>query len=92
MPDWAKSFSAVNRIVGLVVAWIHFYGIAAAFFGILVILMSWITSFIPALYHYGWGVIIFAGIGAACVVTLVASSGESVGSLAPVDARAVLTN
>jgi hypothetical protein len=45
----------------------------AAFFGLVSAAMSWVANYITPLHQYGWGAAVFAGVGAACVITLVAS-------------------
>jgi hypothetical protein len=43
------------------------------FFVLLSSAMSWAASYIAPIAQYGWGAVVFAGIGVACAVTLVVS-------------------
>jgi|GEM_PF-5431946 len=60
---WLKK---IDEVVRRFVYWIAFSGLVAA-------AMSWMASYITPIYQYGWGAVVFAGVGAACVITLVAS-------------------
>lgn len=66
----ASWFISVGRwldgSVARIVRWVAFFGLVAA-------VMSWIASHIAPIYAFGWGGVAFAGVGAACVVTLVVS-------------------
>lgn len=35
--------------------------------------MSWVASYVVPIAQYGWGAVVFAGIGIACIITLVVS-------------------
>jgi hypothetical protein len=60
---WQKIDENINRIV----YWV-------AFLGLVSIPMSWVAAYITPLYQYGWGAVVFAGVGAACAIMLVISS------------------
>jgi hypothetical protein len=63
-----KSFGSwLDDNVARIVRWATFFGLVAAF-------MSWVASHIMPIYQYGWGAAVFAGVGFACIVTLVISS------------------
>jgi hypothetical protein len=53
-----------DEIVRRVVYW-------AAFIALVSAPMSWAASYIAPIAQYGWGAVVFAGVGAACVITLV---------------------
>jgi hypothetical protein len=59
-----KIFQKIDEIVRRFVYWIAFFGLVWAF-------MSWVAAHITWVSKYGWGVVVFAGVGAACVVMLV---------------------
>jgi hypothetical protein len=62
-----KSFGSwLDDNVARIVRWATFFGLVAAF-------MSWVASYITPIYQYGWGAAVFAGVGFACIVTLVIS-------------------
>ena len=44
-----------------------------AFIGLVSAVMSWMASYIIPISKYGVGAVVFAGIGVACAITLVAS-------------------
>jgi hypothetical protein len=56
----------IDEIVRRFVYWITFFGLVWT-------AMSWVAAHITWISEYGWGAVVFAGVGAACVVTLVAS-------------------
>jgi hypothetical protein len=60
---WLKK---IDENIARIVRW-------AAFFGLVSAAMSWVANYITPLHQYGWGAAVFAGVGAACVITLVAS-------------------
>lgn len=60
-------FTKIDEIVLRFVTWVTFFGIVATF-------MSWVASHITQISLYGWGVVVFAGVGTACIVTLVISA------------------
>jgi hypothetical protein len=45
----------------------------AAFIGLVAALMSLVASYITPIYQYGWGAVVYSGVGAACIVTLAIS-------------------
>ena len=45
----------------------------AGFFVLVSGAMSWVASYIALIAQYGWGAVVFAGIGIACAIILVAS-------------------
>jgi len=53
-----------DEIVRRVVYW-------AAFIVLVSAPMSWVASYIAPIAQYGWGAVVFAGVGAACAITLV---------------------
>jgi hypothetical protein len=53
-----------DEIVRRVVYW-------AAFIALVSAPMSWVASYIEPIAKYGWGAIVFAGVGLACAITLV---------------------
>jgi hypothetical protein len=55
-----------DEIVGRVVYWFAFIGLVSA-------PMSLVAAHITAISQYGWGVVVFAGIGISCAISLVAS-------------------
>jgi hypothetical protein len=59
-----KIFQKIDEIVRRFVYWIAYFGLVWAF-------MSWVAAHITWISKYGWGVVVFAGVGAACVVMLV---------------------
>jgi hypothetical protein len=61
-----KIFQKIDEIVRRFVYWIAFFGLVWAF-------MSWVATHITWVSKYGWGAVVFAGVGAACVVMLVVS-------------------
>src|SRR5438477_10595538 len=68
MPTLQLLFAKADRAVIRVGAWITFFGVVWS-------TMTWIASSIPVIVPYGWGVAVFAGLGAACVLSLVMSAG-----------------
>jgi hypothetical protein len=48
---------------------VYFY----TFFVLVSAAMSWVASYITPISQYGWGAVVFAGIGLACLITLAAS-------------------
>ena len=56
-----KIFQKIDEIVRRFVYWIAYFGLVWAF-------MSWVAAHITWISKYGWGVVVFAGVGAACVV------------------------
>jgi hypothetical protein len=61
-----KIFQKIDENVRRFVTWITFFGIVSA-------AMSWAAAYIIPITKYGWGAVVFAGVGAACGVTLVGS-------------------
>jgi hypothetical protein len=55
-----------EKVVARVARW-------AAFVGAVAVVMTWVASHTAPIYQHGWGVIVFAGVGIACVVVLVVS-------------------
>jgi hypothetical protein len=55
-----------DEIVRRIVYWTAFFVLVSA-------TMSWVASYITPISQYGWGAVVFAGIGMACVITLSAS-------------------
>jgi hypothetical protein len=55
-----------DEIVRRIVYWTAFFVLVSA-------AMSWLASYITPVARYGWGAIVFVGIGAACVITIVSS-------------------
>jgi hypothetical protein len=53
-----------DEIVRRIVYW-------AAFIVLVSAPMSWVASYIAPIAQYGWGAVVFAGVGAACAITLV---------------------
>jgi hypothetical protein len=53
-----------DEIVRRIVYW-------AAFIALVSAPMSWVASYIAPIAKYGWGAVVFAGVGAACAITLV---------------------
>jgi hypothetical protein len=56
----------LDNNIARIVRWAAFFGLVAAF-------ISWAASYITPIYQYGWGAVVFAGVGAACVIALVGS-------------------
>jgi hypothetical protein len=67
MLHWIKRFPAVSQAVEVSVAWVTFFGLVAG-------AMTWVATSITGLYQYGWGAVVFAGTGVACVIILVISA------------------
>ena len=61
-----KIFQKIDENVRRLVAWVTFFGIVSA-------AMSWAAAYIIPISKYGWGAVIFAGVGTACVISLVGS-------------------
>lgn len=61
-----KIFQKIDENVRRFVTWITFFSIVSA-------AMSWAAAYIIPISKYGWGAIVFAGVGAACGITLVGS-------------------
>jgi hypothetical protein len=55
-----------DEIVRRIVTWVAFFGIVAT-------VMSLAASYIMPIYKYGWGAVIFVGVGAACAIIIVIS-------------------
>jgi hypothetical protein len=62
--NWLKNFTKIDETVRRVVYWVAFFSLVSA-------AMSWVADHITPISQYGWGAVVFAGIGAACVLTLV---------------------
>lgn len=62
--NWLKNFPKIDENVRRIGSW-------ATFFGLVSTAMSWVASYITPISQYGWGAVVFAGIGTACVITLV---------------------
>jgi len=61
-----QNFTKIDDTVRRIGSWFTFFSIVSA-------AMSWVASYIAPIYKYGWGAVVFAGIGSACAITLVAS-------------------
>jgi hypothetical protein len=61
-----KIFQKIDENVLRFVTWVTFFGIVSA-------AMSGAAAYIIPITKYGWGAVVFAGVGAACGVTLVGS-------------------
>jgi len=59
-------FQKIDENINRTVYWIAFLGLVSA-------AMSWAATYITPLYQYGFGAVVFAGVGAACVIALVVS-------------------
>ena len=66
MPPFIALARWLDENVARIVRWVAFFGLAAVF-------MSWVASHIAPIFNYGWGAAVFAGLGAACLATLVFS-------------------
>src|SRR3984893_11532905 len=63
-----RHFSKIDRAVERFVYWV-------GFFLLLWSAMSWIAAYIPNIAQFGWAAVVFAGLGIACIVSLVISAG-----------------
>lgn len=61
-----KIFQNLDENVRRFVTWVTFFGIVST-------AMSVVVSYIAPISQYGWGAVVFVGIGMACVITLAAS-------------------
>jgi hypothetical protein len=61
-----KNFPKIDENVRRIVSWVTFFGLVAG-------AMSWVADHITPISQYGWGAVVFAGIGVTCAVMLVAS-------------------
>lgn len=62
-------FPVIDRAVERFAYWWAFLGPS----GLVWLVMSWVASHWPLIAQYGTGAVIFAGLGAACVLMLIAS-------------------
>jgi hypothetical protein len=63
---WLTIFQKTDENINRIVYWVAFFGLVAA-------VMSWVATYITPLYQYGWGAVVFAGVGAACAIMFVVS-------------------
>src|SRR4051794_20007676 len=71
MPAWLKHFfPTVNKPIDNIGIWWAVFGPS----GVLSVIFGWAASAFTPIAQYGWGAIIFAGVGAACVVMFAASA------------------
>jgi hypothetical protein len=68
-----KIFAWIAQIVGFGDEIVRRFVYWVAFFGLVAGAMSWIAAHRRPLEKYGWGAVVFAGVGAACAITIVIS-------------------
>jgi hypothetical protein len=70
MAAWRKHVNKTDRSVNRLGYWWAVFGPGGA----LAVVMSTAASYLAPVYQYGWGAVVFAGVGAACVIMLAASA------------------
>jgi hypothetical protein len=67
---WRDRFKKADISVDRLGYWWAVFGPS----GVLSVLMSWIATGFTPIARYGWGAIVFAGVGAACIIMIAASA------------------
>ena len=70
MLAWIKRGPGLTKPVDNIGIWWAVFGPG----GVLSVIMGWAASFFTPIAQYGWGAVVFAGVGAACVIMFAVSA------------------